>query len=138
MSESALRLRFEVDWPQIRLVGRQTLEMRAPPPDVILTEEDARKTARKPVLSGYWIELRDGRGRPLYRRVLYDPLGTSLEAPTEDGSWTRVTVEQPSNLFSVVVPALPDAHSVALVGSPPGRPHEPARDLAVFDLIQHR
>jgi hypothetical protein len=138
MSESAFRLQFAVDWPRIRLVGRQTLEMRAPPPDVILSEERAPRLARKPVLSGYWIELRDGRGRPLYRRVLYDPLGTSLEAPTEDGSWTRVTVEQPSNLFSVVVPNLPNARSVALVGSPPDRQLEPARDLAVFDLVQHQ
>lgn len=128
MSEAALRLLFAVDWPEVELVGIERHEMRAPSSD----ELDSIAVA------GFWVELRDSTGRRLYRQLLHDPIGTSVETPAEDGSWTRVTVAQPAGLFSVLVPALPEAQSVVLVGSPPGRRSEPARELAAFDVARHR
>jgi hypothetical protein len=122
---SSLRLWFEVDWPAIQLVGDRRLDVRAEPSDPLESYAEA---------SGFWVELHNADGQALYRRVLYDPIGTSVEAPAGDGSWTRKVVEHPRGTFSLLVPDLLEARRLALFGNSPGELTVPSRELASFDL----
>jgi hypothetical protein len=132
---TAVRLHFSLDGDELRLVDHQVLVMRAPPPDTLHAADSIDGIPR---LSGFWIELRNQAGRPLYRRVLHDPLRYWTEAPNEDGSRTKKSVRHPRTTFSVVVPALESATTVLLIGSPRSHPRSAARELARFDLPGRR
>ena len=92
---AALRLTFAYEGRKIELVDVQPVDAVAPEPP-----PSPRGRA------GYWLELRGRDKRPVFRRVLSDPLGESVEAPTGDpaGTFERATVESPSGTFQVMVP----------------------------------
>jgi hypothetical protein len=70
--------------------------------------------------SGFWLEVRDKAGNVLHRQLMHDPIRHDVEVFSEDPerSVARVPVEDPSAVFSVVVPAPEEADHVALIGTP--------------------
>jgi hypothetical protein len=126
----ALRLIFEYQGSDIRLVSRQRVAMAVPPGDPI----EGRDTE-----SGFWVEVRDGAGNPLHRRVMHDPVRHDVEVFSDDPaqSLARVPVPQPAGTFAVLIPDIAAADHVALVSSPPGQ-HlaiAPAAEVARFSLV---
>ncbi|MFF7993507.1 hypothetical protein ACFZDG_27420 [Kitasatospora xanthocidica] len=125
----AVRLIFEYEGTEIRLVSRQRVEMTSPPSDRL---DDAGVT------QGFWAELRDSRSNTLYRRVLHAPVRHDAEVFSEDPgqSVARIPVETPRGAFAVLVPDIAAADYVALVSSPLGREaaFAPAADVARFAL----
>jgi hypothetical protein len=112
-SAMAWRLTFRVEDDRVQMVAQERLRMAVLPSEE-LDQEDAR--------SGFWHELQDSAGRPLYRRVTSNPLSTTVEIPTDDPEqpFAYEQVTRPAGTFSVVVPDLPEGRSVALFASRPG------------------
>lgn len=104
----AWRLTFEYHDDKVRLVARQPVTMVSPPDDAELLERGK---------AGFWVELRDAKGRPLYRQVLHDPIQTDYEVFSPGESPTRVAAPEVKGVFQAVVPDLPDASDVVLHGS---------------------
>lgn len=123
--DGSLRLTFEFADDDISLVDRRVVAKVAPP-----SEDLARKQPRE--RSGFWMELQDGEGRTLYRRVIRNPIRANAEVAVEGGGFTnRVSVAR-RGTFSLVVPNLREAAELALFASPLDRPHlpEPASEVA--------
>lgn len=80
---------------------------------------------------GYWFELRDERGKVLYRRILSEPVD-SVEAPSGDPerSLMRATVEDREQVIVLLVPDLERARSLNYCASPHGDP----KDLWSFEM----
>ncbi|WP_309060085.1 hypothetical protein [Streptomyces sp.] len=125
----AVRLIFEYEGTDIRLVSRQRVEMIPPPSDRLADQRSAQ---------GIWAEVRDAGHNALYRCVLHDPVRHDVEVFSEDSdrSIARVPVETPRGTFAILVPDIEAADHVALVGSPIGRTPglAPPAELARFDL----
>ncbi|MFI0739238.1 hypothetical protein ACH4PU_14270 [Streptomyces sp. NPDC021100] len=132
---AAVRLIFEYEGPDIRLVSRQRVDA-VPPPTDDLTGPAA--LAAQPDVKGFWVEVRDGRQRPLYRRVMHPPVRHDAEVFSDDAerSLARVPVDEPKGTFAVLVPEIEGADHVALVSSPlaPGPTVAPASEVARFSL----
>ena len=130
---SAIRLTFKYRGQEIELVSSQTVDMKVPPADPLTWDERS---------SGFWVLLRDGGGKSLYRRVSSDPIRTSVEVPSDDPKrpFTRHDVASPEGVFVLLVPDLPQAQSVALFGSPGMQEGLSAgsREIASFDLRRGR
>ena len=134
----ALRLIFSYTGQDVRLVGRQRVEMTVPPSDPPAGDEQG--------LSGFWYELRDDAGQTLYRRVVSNPIPTSTEVLTDDPRRPVAREEVAGDLQGVFVLLCPEteaARTVALFGSPPEAPGlRPAaigmgaRKIAEFDLAE--
>ena len=109
----AIRLIFEYDGDEIRLISRQHVDMLVPPTDALEGYEGQQ---------GFWTEVRDTDGNTLHRQILTDPIRRDAEAFSDDPaqSISRVPVERPAGVFVVVVPDLDTADHVALMNNPPG------------------
>lgn len=134
----AMRLIFEYDGDDVRLIHQQ-------PVDVLVPGFDAAPDVR----AGRFAEVRDVDDLPLARVAIRHD-ASSREVFPEDPAdpITRVEVEHPSGAFTVVVPAPAAASQVALldvdVAPPPpppgerGAPPAPAQPrehvLGVFQL----
>lgn len=127
--QAAVRLIFEYEGTDIRLVSRQRVEMIPPPSDPLREEQD---------LHGFWVEVRDAELRPLYRRVMHPPVRHDAEVFSDDPgrSLARVPVDEPKGAFAVLVPDIAEADHIALVSSPlaPGAALAPATEVARFAL----
>lgn len=125
----AIRLLFAYEGSEIRLVDREHVDMFAPPGE----PQPIRKRA-----AGFWVELRDERGRRLYQQALRHPIRYEAEVFPEDQSEQPhyVPRERVEGAFVVLVPDLPKAYVAALFGSPPepGRAGEPATELLEVPL----
>ena len=122
----AVRLTFTYESDEeIRLVGRQPMEMVTPPTDALSGYEGEQ---------GFWIEVRSDQDETLYRWVMQDPLRQDVEvfSPDPKEPVTRRPVEKPSGSFSVVVPDLEEADHVALLSSRAPSAHAPARPATEF------
>jgi hypothetical protein len=130
-SRHALRLTFEFEGEEIRLVNRQELQKRTAPSDPV----EARANRNR---SGFWIELQGARNRTLYRLVMDSPIERSVEVPTgnREQPYRRHTVAHREGMFFAIVPDLPEAETVAIYSSPtdPAAAAERAREIARFDL----
>ena len=128
----AMRLTFTYAGKKLELKETQLLEKRVRASDPILKDDEANR------YQGDWIELRDAKDRPLYRRVLHDPFGHSVEAPsdTKDVSFTRRTIDNPRGSFFVVLSAPDAAKSIVLFSSSwqPVKGRGGAREVARFAL----
>ena len=111
----AIRLIFEYDGDEIRLISRQHVDMLVPPTDALEGYEGQQ---------GFWTEVRDTDGNILHRQILHDPIRRDAEVFSDDPaqSITRVPVERPAGVFVVLVPDLDATDHVALMNSPPGPP----------------
>ncbi len=129
-TNGSLRLWLTFDGLDVQLTKVTALAMRASPSIPIGAGEALESH------SGAWVEVRDQAGRCLWRRILHDPFRTVIEAPVEGGGFTNAYRANPSGTLILLVPDLPDGRSVTIVSSPlePGRRHQPARDVAEFDL----
>jgi hypothetical protein len=128
--QRALRLIFEYEGDEVRLVSQQRVAMLVPPADSVDSQEEE---------TGFWFEVRDGDDRPIYRRSTRNPLRTHLEVfPPKDESFTHVEMPEPRGVFTLLVPDLEGAQTLALVGSLPGRERglAAAREIRRFDLTE--
>lgn len=108
----AMRLIFEYDGDQVRLVSQQPVE-------VAITGFDLAQTERQ----GYYVDTRNAAGRTLARVPARNVFTGSTEVFPEQpgGAITRVDVPKPRGAFTVIVPAPSDADHVALVQVKPGQ-----------------
>ena len=126
---AALRLTFRVDGDEIELIDQERVAM------AVLPSEDLDQVGPR---SGFWHELQDQDGTPLYRRTMGDPLPRQVEVPTgspeQPLSWREV--ERPVAVFSVVVPDVPEGRSVVFRASRP----ESVEDVSRVppELAMHR
>ncbi len=105
----AVRLIFAYDGDEVRLESRQPATMLAPAGDAVEGFDDH---------TGFWTEVRDAQGTVLHRQILHDPMRSAAEvfSPDPDRSIRRVPDERPSGVFWVVVPVVPGADHVSLMG----------------------
>jgi hypothetical protein len=92
----AVRLIFEYDGDDVRLVSQQPVDVAVPGVDL----------ARE-LFPGHYVETRDANNAPLARVAAREAFSTSAEVfPEQHGDpITRVDVEKPQGAFTVVVPA---------------------------------
>ncbi len=140
----AYRVTFEYQGDQVRKVGQQRIAMTAPP---------SHELAPSPNSTGFWYELRDDKNNTVYRRVMQNPIQTTVEVFSPTGTITRRPVQNPSGTFQVVVPEVQQATNLVLVATPqpPAQPigtaaqeraraprprvgTGPAREIARFSL----
>ena len=66
--------------------------------------------------SGFWVELHDAKGTPTFFRVLHDPLGSSAEIHSPDGTITREFGPPQDSTFEVLLPDEPGSKTLVLMG----------------------
>jgi len=120
---------FAFDGHHVHLVSQQSVEMVLAPSDPVHGVEGQK---------GFWYELRDVQDRPLYRRVMHNPMREDVEVFSDDPerSVARQTVANRKGVFAVVVPDSEEGHSVTLSSSPRTiqLAHQPATEIARFAL----
>ena len=123
-----LRLRFRPEPDGLALVTAERVEMISPP------APGARPVPGES--SGFWLELRDRRDRTVAHRVVSRQVVGSVEVFSPDGTIRRVVGAVPVSVFEVLLPDVPGAAQVVLVGEPPpdGCGPAPTRELARFVL----
>ncbi len=105
-SRPAVRLIFEYEGDEVRLVSQQ-------PVDVAVPGFNLAEVAHP----GHYVETRTAADEPLSRVPVRDAFSASAEVFPEKpgGAITRVDVAHPKGAFTVVVPAGPAATQVALL-----------------------
>jgi hypothetical protein len=113
----AVRLIFEYEGDQLRLVSQQPVEMAIPGFDLAREEHPA-----------FYVDTRDASDRTLARVIAREAFNTSLEVfPEQPGEpIVRVDMSEPRGAFTVVVPVPANADHVTLLRVDPGLPGEPA------------
>lgn len=113
LGDSAVRLVFEYEGEDVRLVSWQRIDMLTSLSDPV---EEHRSE------QGSWLELRDRNDRPIYRQVLHQAIQTDVEAPSDEPGHplTRRPVEQPRGVFVALLPDLNEAETLALWYQPFG------------------
>jgi len=91
-----LRLTFRVRDGEVRLVSPERLEMIYPP-SIGELPQAGRNT-------GFWIALRGAGDGGLCHRVLYSPLGDSVEVHSPDRNIRRVFGDVKENIFDLLMP----------------------------------
>jgi hypothetical protein len=104
----AVRLIFQYEGDEVRLVSSRHIDKVVPPDDEAETDEERQ---------GFYAEVRGADDRVLRRRLLHAPIRRDAEVFTDEGdrALSRIPVERPSGVFSLVVPDLEEADYVALV-----------------------
>lgn len=127
----AIRLLIEYDGSDFSIGRSWPVETLAPASHSL----DARPRA-----SGFWIELRDGDDKLLYRRVLHNPVQADVEVFDPDRGPRRVALDEPRGVFTILVPDLPEAEEIAIVSSPTDlrKRESPARQVARLPLPGRR
>jgi hypothetical protein len=126
---SVRRLTFAYEGDKITLLSEQEVTMLAPPSHPL---EHVETTP------GFSIILRDGRGNPIYRRVMENPVQFDVEvfSPDPKQSIRRVAVQHPKGTFVILIPEIQGARTVEFFGTPlrPQAHQEPPQMLARFTL----
>lgn len=130
-SNRTLRLTFSYEGSAVRLVSRQSVEMITPPSSPVVIREGQ---------TGFWYELRDREGHPLYQRAAHNPIRFDVEVFSDDPqqSITRQKVDNPRGTFVLFVPDTPEGYSIVLFSSPlnPEEATQPAKELASFPVAR--
>jgi hypothetical protein len=124
----SLRLIFAYEGSTVKLISKQNVRIKPPPSDPL---------EHKQGQSGFWYEVRDSHLKVLYRRIMNNPIRTDREFfDNETRSLSRQQINNPKGIFSVLIPAMPDATSIALFSSPleQGLEMKWAQEFAVFDI----
>jgi hypothetical protein len=108
----AVRLTFRYEGEEVELLTVRRVQKALPP-------SESRDNWQDRI--GWWIEVRDAAGRALDRRVLFDPVRADAEVYPEGlgEPITRVPLDTPSGVFSVLVPDLENADHLSLLRSSP-------------------
>jgi hypothetical protein len=108
-----VRLIFEYEGDQVRLVSQQSV-------DVAVTGFDIARTQQP----GYYIDTRDAGGQTLARVPARGAFAGSVEVFPEQANQpiTRVNVPVPQGAFTVVVPVPAGADHVSVVRVAPPKP----------------
>jgi hypothetical protein len=125
----ALRLTFEYEGSTVKLVSTQKVDMILPPSHPLETKEEQ---------SGFWFTLSDAQGKPVYRRIVNNPIRYDREVFSNDAkhpSIMRVPVKKPKGTFVMLVPDVAEARTVQLF-SHPLEPEAAARGLAARELAR--
>jgi hypothetical protein len=89
--------------------------------------------------TGFWFQVEDIAGRPLYRKVMDNPIRFDAETPSDDPEkpLRRERLAQSTGTFLLLVPLSPQAHTVRIFSSPPGaeQSFEPAQEVLQFPLF---
>ena len=111
----ALRLAFSFEGPTVELLAEHPVAMTVMP--------SADLGAEKPK-AAFWFEVQDARGKVLYRRSDRNPLDPSVEVTTDDPYFPLVhrRSQRRQGFFTLVVPDLNDARSIAIFGFKPAKP----------------
>lgn len=130
----ALRLTFEYEGSNVKLVSTQSVEMILPPTQPLEGQQDQ---------SGFWFTLSNAQGKPVYRRAIHPPIVFDREVFSNDPkhpSIQRVTVGNPKGTFVLLVPDVQDARIVQLFSNPlsvAGR-GQAAREFARFNIASEQ
>jgi hypothetical protein len=110
-SNQAVRVTLSYQGKELRLVSRKVLSMRTPPSAPL---EISEKQA------GFWFQIEDANGHPLYRRVMQNPIQFDTETPSDDPErpLKRVPLREPRGTFYLLVPLLREARTVRIFSSP--------------------
>lgn len=103
---NAIRLTF------VHKAGKLQLQSRI--------DVDAKVPAGEPSGDhGFWVELRDSSDKSLHKQVIHDPIPIDREvfSPDPARSVERAPGGRSEDVFSILVPNVPGADSVALVSS---------------------
>ncbi len=131
---SAVRLVFEYDGDDVRLVFQQRVDVAVTGFDIALTSPP-----------GHYVEVRTSEGRALTRVPVRGAFFTCAGVSGEPGTpLTRVDLERPAGAFTVVVPARDVAARVSLlrvepepvpsvVGEPAPAPGSGQRTVELLD-----
>lgn len=116
---AAVRLIFEYEGDQVRLMAQQRVDVAVPGLDL-----DVSPTPRP----GHYVEARSATNQALSRVPIREAFGGSVEVfPEEPGSpITRVDVAEPRGAFSVVLPVPEAAEQVAVVRVTQRQPEAPS------------
>jgi hypothetical protein len=131
----AIRLRFRYDGGDVELVSSRVIDKRVPPSEP-LREEESKEQPR----SGFWYEVQTGEGKPVYRRVVDNPIQMVASVYTGDPErpFTMVPIARPRGEFTLLVPELPGGEDLVMFSSPLELEAEaqvrPASELARFPL----
>ncbi len=129
LSRRTLRLTFQYEGSRIELVRQMRVEKLTPPS---LTPCPDRKS------SGYWVELRDKRGKCLFHRLLPDAIRDSAEIYPEGKPLVRTKLREVKGRFEVLLPDLDEGATVVVMGHPISAEallrHKPCGELAKFDI----
>ena len=126
----ALRLTFEYEGSDVKLVSSQKIEMILPPTHPLEGGDEE---------TGFWFTLSDAAGKAVYRRVVHNPIPLDKEVFSNDPknpSVHRAPVEKPKGTFVLLVPDIPQAQTLQLFSHPlkvTGRA-DTAREFARFNL----
>jgi hypothetical protein len=118
----AVRLIFEYEGDEVRLVAQQPVDVAVPGFDLAQVPHP-----------GHYVETRTAADEPLSRVPVRDAFSTSAEVFPEEpgGDITRVDVAQPKGAFTVIVPTGATATQIALLHvRAPAEPREPAPPTA--------
>ncbi len=128
-----LRLTFTYEGDHVRLTGMQRVDMIVPPS--VNKQPEAGQL-------GFWFEVHDSKGQPLYHRVLHNPIRTDTEVFSDEPERPiyRVPRTQIKGEFTLLVPDLPDAHSLVIHGVSPSAKARftSARELVRFTFEELR
>ena len=125
----SLRLRFRPEPDGLALLAVERVDMISPP-----------APGARPVPggnSGFWLELRDRRDETVAHRVVSRQVVGSVEVFSPDGTVRRVVGPVPVSVFEVLLPDVPGAAQVVLIGEPVGDHADgrgSTRELARFVL----
>jgi hypothetical protein len=112
----AVRFVFAYDGDDVRLLSRRRVGVLAPPSDAIEEPVGNRR--------GFWAEVRAVEGATLYRKAMppVPPIRHDREVFSDEpgDSLSRIPVERPAGIFTVLVPDSPEADHLALVSGRPG------------------
>jgi hypothetical protein len=128
----SLRLTFRVTDGTVTLVSHERVDIMCPP-----SVGDPPQAGKH---SGFWIELRDARGRILFYELLHSPLRDSVDVHSADGKIRREFGVVKDSTFEVLLPDDADARVIALVGDSltPAMAREAraggSKELARFDV----
>lgn len=126
-----LRLTFVYEGSSVRLVSSQSVEMILPPSHPLEAQQNE---------TGFWYTLADAAGKPMYRRIVHNPMRLDREVFSQDAKQSvhRLDVAKPKGSFVVLVPDIAQARTLILFSHPLELKSvmAPARELVRFNLSE--
>ncbi len=114
----SIRLIFEYEGDQVRLISQQPVDVVAPPGASLPRPGERDLEASQ---AGFRLEVRNADDNVLYRQAMHDPIVQFPEVFSEQpgANITRSTTPAPRGAFTAVVPSLPAGDHVSLIRSAP-------------------